>query len=76
MKKIIFTLVFASVMTTLTAQTETEKSTKTDFNKWSVEVAGGVNKAQRPWTQVIILQHQALMLLILALDTCLITNLV
>ena len=50
MKKIILTLVFASAMTTLSAQTETEKSTKTDFNKWSIELAGGVNKPQRPMT--------------------------
>jgi outer membrane protein OmpA-like peptidoglycan-associated protein len=50
MKKIILTLVFALAITTLSAQTETEESTKTDFNKWSVELAGGVNKTQRPMT--------------------------
>jgi outer membrane protein OmpA-like peptidoglycan-associated protein len=50
MKKIILTLVFALAITTLSAQTETEKSTETDFNKWSVELAGGVNKTQRPMT--------------------------
>ena len=50
MKKIILTLVFASAMTTLSAQTETVKSTGTDFNKWSIELAGGVNKTQRPMT--------------------------
>nr|WP_315161364.1 OmpA family protein [uncultured Flavobacterium sp.] len=50
MKKIILTLVFASAMTTLSAQTENvESATKgTEFNKWSVELAGGVNKPQRP----------------------------
>jgi outer membrane protein OmpA-like peptidoglycan-associated protein len=48
MKKIILTLIFASGMTTLSAQTETVNSTKTDFNKWSIEFAGGVNKPQRP----------------------------
>lgn len=48
MKKIILTLVFASAMTTLSAQTEPVKSTGTDFNKWSIELAGGVNKPQRP----------------------------
>lgn len=49
MKKIILTFVFASAFTTLSAQTETEKEvTKEDFNKWSVELAGGVNKPQRP----------------------------
>jgi outer membrane protein OmpA-like peptidoglycan-associated protein len=50
MKKIILTLVFASVMTTMSAQTETVKSTEDGFNKWSVELAGGFNKPQRPMT--------------------------
>jgi OOP family OmpA-OmpF porin len=50
MKKIILTLVFASAMTTLSAQTETVKSTENGFNKWSIELAGGVNKPQRPMT--------------------------
>jgi OOP family OmpA-OmpF porin len=50
MKKIILTLVFASAMTTLSAQTETLKSTENGFNKWSIELAGGVNKPQRPMT--------------------------
>lgn len=50
MKKIIFTLVFASAITTLSAQTETLKSTENNFNKWSIEVAGGVNKPQQPMT--------------------------
>ena len=50
MKKIILTLVFASAMTTLSAQTENVESasTGTEFNKWSIELAGGVNKPQRP----------------------------
>lgn len=54
MKKIILSLVFASVMTSMSAQTETVKSTEasveTPFNKWSVELAGGFNKYQRPST--------------------------
>ncbi|TDE46539.1 OmpA family protein [Flavobacterium rhamnosiphilum] len=50
MKKIILTLVFALAITTLSAQTETEESTGNDFNKWSVELAGGFNKPQRPMT--------------------------
>src|SRR3970040_1097613 len=50
MKKIILTLLFASVMTTMSAQTETVKSTEDGFNKWSVELAGGFNKYQRPAT--------------------------
>jgi OOP family OmpA-OmpF porin len=54
MKKIILSLVFASVMTTMSAQTETVKSTEsqveTPFNKWSVELAGGFNKPTRAMT--------------------------
>jgi OOP family OmpA-OmpF porin len=50
MKKIILTLVFASVMTTMSAQTETVKSTEDGFNKWSVELAGGFNKPTRTMT--------------------------
>ena len=50
MKKIILTLVFASAITTMSAQTETVKSTENDYNKWSIEIAGGVNKTQRPMT--------------------------
>ena len=50
MKKLILTLAFASVFTTMSAQTEAEKSTKEDYNKWSIELAGGVNKPQRPMT--------------------------
>ena len=50
MKKLILTFVFASAFTTMSAQTETaEKSTaNTDYNKWSVELAGGFNKPMRP----------------------------
>lgn len=48
MKKIVITLAFALGFTSLHAQTE--KSTGNDFNKWSVELAGGFNKPQRPMT--------------------------
>jgi OOP family OmpA-OmpF porin len=56
MKKLILTLVVASAFTTMSAQTETEKSTEKmekstaniDYNKWSVELAGGFNKPMRP----------------------------
>jgi outer membrane protein OmpA-like peptidoglycan-associated protein len=50
MKKIILALVFASGLTTLTAQTETEESTEKNFNKWTIEVAGGLNKPVKPMT--------------------------
>lgn len=50
MKKTIFALVFASGLTTLTAQTETEQSTENNFNRWTIEVAGGVNKPVKPMT--------------------------
>lgn len=45
MKKLIFAVVFASVITTLSAQTDTEKNTNPTFNRWSLELAGGFNKA-------------------------------
>lgn len=48
MKNLILTFAFASAITTLSAQNKIEKSTKTDFNKFSIELAGGVNKPQRP----------------------------
>ncbi|MBG6109224.1 OOP family OmpA-OmpF porin [Flavobacterium sp. CG_23.5] len=54
MKKIILTLVFAAGFTTLSAQTETVKTTETavenTYNKWSVELAGGFNKPTRTMT--------------------------
>lgn len=48
MKKLIITLVFAAAFTTMNAQSDTENTTKDDYNKWSVELAGGFNKPQRP----------------------------
>ena len=50
MKKIILTLVFASAMTTMSAQTETEIAVENSYNKWSVELSGGFNKPMRPMT--------------------------
>ena len=51
MKKVILTFIFAAAFTTLSAQTETEKTTtNNDYNKWSIELAGGFNKPQRPMT--------------------------
>lgn len=45
-----FALVFAGAASTVNAQTVAEKNTQNDYNKWSVELAGGVNKTQRPMT--------------------------
>lgn len=53
MKKLIFTLVFASALTGVNAQTETKTEKKTasqDFNKWSIELAGGANNPQSGYT--------------------------
>ncbi|TDE04432.1 OmpA family protein [Flavobacterium sandaracinum] len=50
MKKIIFSLVFGATISTMNAQMEPEKSSEMDYNKWSIEVAGGVNKPQQPMT--------------------------
>jgi OOP family OmpA-OmpF porin len=52
MKKLILSLVVALLTTAMSAQTETEKTmgtnTNFDFNKWSVELSGGLNKPMRP----------------------------
>ena len=54
MKKIILTFVFASVLTTMSAQTETtqtkEIAVEDNYNKWSVELAGGFNKPTKRMT--------------------------
>lgn len=51
MKKLILTLVCAAAFTTVSAQTETAKTAaNTDYNKWSIELAGGFNKPERPMT--------------------------
>ncbi|WP_276379475.1 OmpA family protein [Flavobacterium sp. H4147] len=48
MKKIVVTLAFALGLMNANAQTET--STPSNFNKWSIELAGGVNKPQKPFS--------------------------
>ncbi|MEZ7506819.1 OmpA family protein [Flavobacterium sp. Arc2] len=50
MKKVILTLICASAFATLSAQTEPVKTINPEFNKWSVELAGGLNKPMRPMT--------------------------
>ena len=50
MKKLIFALVLAATVSSVNAQTETKTTTENDYNKWSIELAGGVNKPQRPMT--------------------------
>lgn len=47
MKKIVITLAFALSILYAKAQTE---NTATKYNKWSVELDGGVNKPQKPFT--------------------------
>jgi OOP family OmpA-OmpF porin len=53
MKKITYVR-FASTLTTMSAQTETtqtkEVAVENNYNKWSVELAGGLNKPMRPMT--------------------------
>ena len=41
-------LVLAATVSSVNAQTMNEKTTENDYNKWSIELAGGVNKTQRP----------------------------
>ncbi|MBF4506159.1 OmpA family protein [Flavobacterium sp. JLP] len=50
MKKIAFILAVSLGLTNLHAQTEKEKNTGNDYNKWSIELDGGVNKPQRPFS--------------------------
>jgi len=46
MKKVVMTLAFALALTGAHAQTENNSG----FNKWSVELAGGLTKPQRPFS--------------------------
>ncbi|MBB4800985.1 OOP family OmpA-OmpF porin [Flavobacterium nitrogenifigens] len=46
MKKVVMTLAFALALTGVHAQTESNSG----FNKWSIELAGGLTKPQRPLT--------------------------
>lgn len=46
MKKIVMTLAFALALTGVHAQTESN----TSFNKWSIELGGGLTKPQRPFS--------------------------
>lgn len=53
MKKILLTIAFVSAFSGMNAQTETEtvsEVTGTEYNKWSLELSGGLNKSQRPFT--------------------------
>ena len=49
MKKIVTIIALTIGLINLHAQTET-KSNETNYNKWSIEVAGGLNKPQRPFS--------------------------
>ena len=50
MKNILLTLTFALALNTMSAQTQTVEKKAVDFNQWSIELAGGFNKPQRPIT--------------------------
>lgn len=51
MKKILLTLTSVLALSSAYAQIEEKANANTsDYNKWSIEVAGGVNKFQRPAT--------------------------
>lgn len=49
MKKIVTIVAFTIGLVNLHAQTET-KNKETIYNKWSIELAGGLNKPQRPFS--------------------------
>lgn len=54
MKKLLLTIAFVSALTSVSAQTEAEKTSETDsgngYNRWSIELNGGVNKPSSPFT--------------------------
>ena len=50
MKKIVTILAISLGLSNLHAQTDKEKISKNDYNKWSVELAGGFNKPSRTLT--------------------------
>lgn len=50
MKKIVTMLAFSVGLANLNAQTSKDKTTENNYNKWSIELDGGVNKAQKPFT--------------------------
>ena len=50
MKKLMIALVLAATASTVNAQTATTTSSAVEYNKWSVELAGGLNKPMRPMT--------------------------
>ncbi len=50
MKKVLLTLAFALALNTLSAQEKTVDKKEIGFNHWSLELAGGFNKPQRPMT--------------------------
>lgn len=52
MKKLIIILVFAVVSISVNAQNDKKESIDNNYNKWSVELAVGGNKLQRPFTSV------------------------
>ena len=49
MKKIVITLALALGLMNVNAQTKAE-NTSNNFNKWSIELAGGLTKPQRPFS--------------------------
>jgi OOP family OmpA-OmpF porin len=50
MKKLIFNFSFCSAFVTLSAQTEPVKKINPEFNKWSIELAGGFKQTTKPMT--------------------------
>jgi OOP family OmpA-OmpF porin len=54
MKKILLSIAFVSALSSVSAQTEpvegTDSGIDRSFNRWSIELNGGLNKPQRPFT--------------------------
>lgn len=50
MKNILLAFAIVFAINTISAQNETVEKKQVDFNQWSIELAGGLNKPQRPMT--------------------------
>lgn len=50
MKRILLTIAFVLALVNANAQTDTTAAKSDGFNKWSLELNGGLNKPQRPFT--------------------------
>ena len=55
MKKTFLTVAFVIALQTMSAQNEKIETTNKDFNKWSIELAGGFNRPVKPLNSAVTL---------------------